>query len=131
MRPTQEVSQIVGAFRPSWLVFENFIPKEHVNDLDNTQVLLTEFKSDITNYGDGTFNSVVLAVTIQIFYGFNLSESMLLAEIELMEKLKDSGWLTISSEPYYLDVSTNTTKQQTKKNITVEKIVEINELKGE
>ena len=44
MRPTQEVSQIVGAFRPSWLVFENFIPKEHVNDLDNTQVLLTEFK---------------------------------------------------------------------------------------
>jgi hypothetical protein len=42
MRPTQEVSQIVGDFRPSWLVFENFIPKEHVNDLDNTQVLLTE-----------------------------------------------------------------------------------------
>ncbi|EQC58395.1 hypothetical protein LLT6_05400 [Lactococcus cremoris subsp. cremoris TIFN6] len=56
---------------------------------------------------------------------------MLLAEIELMEKLKDSGWLTTSSEPHYLDVSTNTTKQQTKKNITVEKIVEINELKGE
>ncbi|WP_270329623.1 DUF806 family protein [Lactococcus lactis] len=111
MRPTQEVSQIVGDFRPSWLVFENFIPKEHINDLDNTQVLLTEFKSDITNYGDGTFNSVILAVTIQIFYGFNLSESMLIAEIELMEKLKDSGWLTTSSEPHYLDVSTNTTKQ--------------------
>lgn len=131
MRPTEEVSQIVSAFRPNWQVFENFIPKEHINDLDNTQVLLTEFKSDITNYGDGTFNSVVLAVTIQIFYGFNLSESMLLAEIELMEKLKDSGWLTTSSEPHYLDVSTNTTKQHTKKNITVEKVVSISNLKGE
>lgn len=131
MRPTQEVSQIVSAFRPNWQVFEDSIPKEHINDLQNTQVLLTEFKSDITDYGDGTFNSVVLAVTIQIFYGFNLSESMLLAEIELMEKLKDSGWLTISSEPHYLDVSTNTTKQQTKKNITVEKVVSISELKGE
>lgn len=131
MRPTQEVSQIVSAFRPNWQVFEDSIPKEHINDLQNTQVLLTEFKSDITDYGDGTFNSVVLAVTIQIFYGFNLSESMLLAEIELMEKLKDNGWLTISSEPHYLDVSTNTTKQQTKKNITVEKVVSISELKGE
>lgn len=131
MRPTEEVSQIVSAFRPNWQVFEDSIPKEHINDLQNTQVLLTEFKSDITDYGDGTFNSVVLAVTIQIFYGFNLSESMLLAEIELMEKLKDSGWLTISSEPHYLDVSTNTTKQQTKKNITVEKVVSISELKGE
>lgn len=131
MRPTEEVSQIVSAFRPNWQVFEDSIPKEHINDLQNTQVLLTEFKSDVTDYGDGTFNSVVLAVTIQIFYGFNLSESMLLAEIELMEKLKDSGWLTISSEPHYLDVSTNTTKQQTKKNITVEKVVSISELKGE
>lgn len=131
MRPTEEVSQIVSAFRPNWQVFEDLIPKEHINDLQNTQVLLTEFKSDITDYGDGTFNSVVLAVTIQIFYGFNLSESMLLAEVGLMEKLKDSGWLTTVSEPHYIDISTNTEKQQTKKNITVEKVVSISELEGE
>lgn len=131
MRPTEEVLQIVSAFRPNWQVFEDLIPKEHINDLQNTQVLLTEFKSDVTDYGDGTFNSVVLAVTIQIFYGFNLDESMLLAEVGLMDKLKDSGWLTISSEPHYIDISTNTEKQQTKKNITVEKVVSISELEGE
>lgn len=131
MRPTQEVSQIVSAFRPNWQVFEDSIPKEHINDLQNTQVLLTEFKSDITDYGDGTFNSVVLAVTIQIFYGFNLSESMLLAEVGLMNLLKKNKWLTTVSEPHYIDISTNTEKQQTKKNITVEKVVSISELEGE
>lgn len=131
MRPTEEVSQIVSAFRPNWQVFEDLIPKEHINDLQNTQVLLTEFKSDVTDYGDGTFNSVVLAVTIQIFYGLNLDESMLLAEVGMMEKLKDSGWLTTENGPHYIDISTNTEKQQTKKNITVEKVVSISELKGE
>lgn len=131
MRPTEEVSQIVSAFRPNWQVFEDSIPKEHINDLQNTQVLLTEFKSDITDYGDGTFNSVVLAVTIQIFYGFNLSESMLLAEIELMKSLENEWWHITSSEPHYIDISTNTENQQTIKNITVEKIVSISNLKGE
>ena len=131
MRPTEEVSQIVSAFRPNWQVFEDLIPKEHINDLQNTQVLLTEFKSDITDYGDGTFNSVFLAVTIQIFYGFNLSESMLLAEIELMKSLENEGWRITSSEPHYIDISTNTENQQTIKNITVEKTISISNLKGE
>lgn len=131
MRPTEEVSQIVSAFRPNWQVFEDSIPKEHINDLQNTQVLLTEFKSDITDYGDGTFNSVFLAVTIQIFYGFNLSESMLLAEIELMKSLENEGWRITSSEPHYIDISTNTENQQTIKNITVEKTISISNLEGE
>lgn len=131
MRPTEEVSQIVSAFRPNWQVFEDSIPKEHINDLQNTQVLLTEFKSDITDYGDSTFNSVVMAVTIQIFYGLKFAESMIFSEIGIMKSLETEGWRITSSEPHYLDISTNTENQQTIKNITVEKTISISNLKGE
>lgn len=128
MRPTQEVAKIITAYRPTWLVFEDSIPEEKINDLENTQVLLRETKSDISHYGDDTFNAVDLAVTIQIFYGFNLAESMLLAEVGLMKALEKSNWKTTASEPHYLDISTNTDKQQTIKNLTVEKTVNIAEI---
>ncbi|WP_312681920.1 DUF806 family protein [Lactococcus taiwanensis] len=128
MRPTQEVAKIIAAYRPTWLVFEDSIPEEKINDLKNTQVLLRETKSDISHYGDDTFNAVDLAVTIQIFYGFNLAESMLLAEVGLMKSLEKSNWKTTASEPHYLDISTNTDKQQMIKNLTVEKTVNIAEI---
>lgn len=131
MRPTEEVSEIISVLKPDWLVFEDAIPSEHINDLQSTQVLLKEFKSDIGDYGDSTFNSVVMAVTIQIFYGLKFAESMIFSEIEIMKSLENEGWRITSSEPHYLDISTNTENQQTIKNITVEKTVSISNLKGE
>ncbi|MCJ1993801.1 DUF806 family protein [Lactococcus piscium] len=131
MRPVEEVSNIAKSFRPKWGVFIDSIPAEKLKDLENTQVLVREEKSDVSNYGDGTFSSVILGVSIQIFYGFNFEESMLFVEVDLMTIFIKNGWKITSSEPHYLDISTNTDQQQTVKNITVEKTVNLNDLKGE
>lgn len=127
MLPTQLIADEINVLYPEFEVFIGSIDEDVINNKETTQVLLSESDLDNTLLGDGTFNSLYVGVDIQIFYGSNFEDDMILTEIRLMKHLESLGWSITDSQPHYLDIS-QTDYQQTIKNITVNKIMTLEEI---
>lgn len=127
MRPVELVNTVVHDNFSDFQIYEDSIPESVINDVHSTQVLLKESQSDISQFGDMTFNSMTVGVDIQIFYSVDYEEDMILTEIKLMKALENNGWSITNSQPHYIDLS-QTDVQQTIKNITVNKIITLEEI---
>lgn len=127
MRPVELVNTVVHDNFSDFQIYEDSIPESVINDVHSTQVLLKESQSDISQFGDMTFNSVTVGVDIQIFYSVDYEEDMILTEIKLMKALENDGWSITNSQPHYIDLS-QTDVQQTIKNISINKILTLEEV---
>lgn len=127
MTPVETIKDVVTATYPAFQVFTDSIPEEYIDNYATTQVLIRESQSNIDGLGDMTFNLIQYGADIQIFYGTDLTEDMLLIEIKLMKALEQAGWVISYSQPHYLDLS-NTDVQQTVKIITITKEITLEEL---
>lgn len=126
MTPVEEIKNVVHSVFPDWQVYFYAIPEEVIDDKQVTQVLITESNSDITTYGNGTFNSMALGYRLQVFYGLG-EENLIGKEIKLYKALEGAEWRITDSQPRYLDIS-QTDEQQIIKNIEVNKTVSIDEI---
>lgn len=82
------------------------------NDVDNTILFLTEVTNQPTSYSNDTFKRWQLVVELQIFWGSDPEvNNIQIAEIELMKKIINQGWLVEQSSPHTTDPDT---KQITK-----------------
>lgn len=127
MRPVELVNTVVHDNFSDFQIYEDSIPESVINDVHSTQVLLKESQSDISQFGDMTFNSMTVGVDIQIFYSVDYDEDMILTEIKLMKALENDGWSITNSQPHYIDLS-QTDVQQTIKNISINKILTLEEM---
>lgn len=127
MRPVELVNTVVHDNFSDFQIYEDSIPESVINDVHSTQVLLKESQSDISQFGDMTFNSMTVGVDIQIFYSVDYDEDMILTEIKLMKALENDGWSITNSQPHYIDLS-QTDIQQTIKNISINKILTLEEI---
>lgn len=127
MRPVELVNTVVHDNFSNFQVYEDSIPESVINDVHSTQVLLKESQSDISQFGDMTFNSMTVGVDIQIFYSVDYDEDMILTEIKLMKALENDGWSITNSQPHYIDLS-QTDVRQTIKNISINKILTLEEM---
>lgn len=127
MRPITKVEQIITNLFPDFEVYTDSIDEDELDDVDVTQVLLKESNTDNTQHGDDTFNSILIGIDIQIFYGRHFNDDVFIAEIKLMKELESQGWKIVDSQPHYLDIS-QTDYQQTIKNLTVSKIMTLEEI---
>lgn len=127
MRPVELVNAVVHDNFSDFQIYEDSIPESVINDVHSTQVLLKESQSDISQFGDMTFNSMTVGVDIQIFYSVDYDEDMILTEIKLMKALENDGWSITNSQPHYIDLS-QTDVQQTIKNISINKILTLEEI---
>ncbi|MFP7153283.1 DUF806 family protein [Weissella paramesenteroides] len=127
MRPVELVNTVVHDNFSDFQIYEDSIPESVINDVHSTQVLLKESQSDISQFGDMTFNSMTVGVDIQIFYSVDYEEDMILTEIKLMKALENDGWSITNSQPHYIDLS-QTDVQQTIKNISINKILTLEEI---
>lgn len=127
MRPVELVNTVVHNNFSDFQIYEDSIPESVINDVHSTQVLLKESQSDISQFGDMTFNSMTVGVDIQIFYSVDYDEDMILTEIKLMKALENDGWSITNSQPHYIDLS-QTDVQQTIKNISINKILTLEEI---
>lgn len=127
MRPITKVEQIISNLFPDFEVYTDSIDEDKIDNVDVTQVLLKESNTDNTQHGDDTFNSILVGVDIQIFYGREFNDDVFIAEIKLMKELESQGWKIVDSQPHYLDIS-QTDYQQTIKNLTVSKIMTLEEI---
>lgn len=127
MRPVELVNTVVHDNFSDFQIYEDSIPESVINDVHSTQVLLKESQSDISQFGDMTFNSMTVGVDIQIFYSVDYDEDMILTEIKLMKALENDGWSITNSQPHYIDLS-QTDVRQTIKNISINKILTLEEI---
>lgn len=127
MRPVELVNTVVHDNFSDFQIYEDSIPESVINDVHSTQVLLKESQSDISQFGDMTFNSMTVGVDIQIFYSVDYDEDMILTEIKLMKALENDGWSITNSQPHYIDLS-QTDVRQTIKNISINKILTLEEM---
>lgn len=127
MRPVELVNTVVHDNFSDFQIYEDSIPESVINDVHSTQVLLKESQSDISQFGDMTFNSMTVGVDIQIFYSVDYDEDMILTEIKLMKALENDGWSITNSQPHYIDLS-QTDVRQTIKNISINKILTLEEV---
>jgi hypothetical protein len=127
LRPVELVNTVVHDNFSDFQIYEDSIPESVINDVHSTQVLLKESQSDISQFGDMTFNSMTVGVDIQIFYSVDYDEDMILTEIKLMKALENDGWSITNSQPHYIDLS-QTDVQQTIKNISINKILTLEEI---
>ncbi|WP_166434932.1 DUF806 family protein [Weissella paramesenteroides] len=127
MRPINLVLQIISNSFPKFHVFVDSIDEEQINNTKVTQVLLKESEFDNVQHGDDTFNSLSVGIDIQIFYSDDFKDDLTITEIKLMKDLESKGWKITDSQPHYLDIS-QTDIQQTIKNITVNKIITLEEV---
>ena len=127
MRPVELVNTVVHDNFSDFQIYEDSIPESVINDVHSTQVLLKESQSDISQFGDMTFNSMTVGVDIQIFYSVDYDEDMILTEIKLMKALENDCWSITNSQPHYIDLS-QTDVRQTIKNISINKILTLEEM---
>lgn len=107
-------------------IFLDSIPKEELNSVDKTQILLTESDDGPEDYGNSDFVTLLYGVYIQIFYtnSENAVIDITKIEIELMKFLISKDWLIVQSQKHYLDPDTG----QMIKNITVQRTMTLSEI---
>ena len=107
-------------------IFLDSIPKEEIDSINKTQILLTESQNTPSDYGNSQFVQFSLGVYIQIFYTNDPESDIdtIKSEIDLMTTLINQDWLIASSLAHYQDPDTG----QMIKNLTVQRIVTLSEI---
>jgi Protein of unknown function (DUF806). len=126
-RPVEIVKEVMESSQfPFDDIFLDSIPENELDSSDKTQILLTESSSQLGDYGNSNFTSLLYGVYIQIFYtnAENSDIDIIKNEIELMKYLVENDWLIVQSQAHYLDP---TTKQMIK-NITVQRTMTLSEI---
>jgi hypothetical protein len=124
MRPVQEIVDIFANKFPDYDVYTDSIPAEVLDDTDKTQVLIMESESSNDLHANNTFNGLLIGYDIQIFYSLEFLNNIFEAEVNLMKNLEQKRWTINDSQRHYNDPITG----QTIKNITVNKIYELDEI---
>lgn len=128
IRPVNMVENIINA---SGLnvddIFTDEIPEENLknDDLNRTQILITEARSTPATWGNGTFYDLDVAIDIQIFYSVDFNEDMTIFEVKLMKFFEKNGWRIADSQPHYPDISSSSEVHQIIKNMTITKNIGI------
>lgn len=126
-RPVELVQQVIEASSfPFDDIFQDSIPKEEINAIDKTQILITEASFNPDNYGNSEFISINYGVYIQIFYTSDPNSSIdtIKSEIDLMQTLGKAEWLVTQSQARYEDPNTG----QMIKNLTVQRTFTLSEI---
>lgn len=107
-------------------IFIDSIPKEELDSINKTQVLLTESDDSPEDYGNSDFVTLLYGVYIQIFYtnSEDAAIDITKVEIDLMKYLVSNDWLVVQSQKHYLDPDTG----QMIKNITVQRTMTLSEI---
>ena len=95
--PVSQVASLVDTLKLTWLdkVYLNEIPKEDLDNIDSTVMLLQETDSSPAYHANSTFKGLAMGVEVQIFYKVDLEDDFnpIEAEIALLKALKGAGWL--------------------------------------
>lgn len=116
MMPVDMLAQNIISLNLPWIEPANVIctnmTADQKNDVDNTILFLTEATNQPANYSNDTIKRWQLVVELQIFWGLDPDvDNIQIAEIELMKKIINQGWLVEQSSPHTTDPDT---KQITK-----------------
>mgnify|MGYP000883952095 FL=1 len=73
-------------------VYTSNLPKEELDNVDETIVLVTDANSELGLSGNNTFHLVRRQVEIQIFYKLDIDFDIDSFEVRLMKLLKSNHW---------------------------------------
>lgn len=109
--PVDMLAQNIISLNLPWIEPANVIctnmTADQKNDVDNTILFLTEATNQPANYSNDTIKRWQLVVELQIFWGLDPDvDNIQIAEIELMRKIIDQGWLVEQSSPHTTDPDT-------------------------
>lgn len=111
MMPVDLLAIDIKSLHLSWINQDNIIctnmTEGEKNDVKNTILFLTEAANQPANHANDNFKRWQIVVELQIFWAINPDvENIQIAEIELMQKLLDKGWLIQQSAPHTTDPDT-------------------------
>lgn len=112
MMPVDMLAQNIINLKLPWIkpanVICNNMTADQKNDVDDTILFLTEVTNQPANYSNDTIKRWQLVVELQIFWGSDpdVDNNIQIAEIELMRKIIDQGWLVEQSSPHMTDPDT-------------------------
>ena len=111
MMPVDMLAKIIISLNLPWIEPANVIctnmTADQKNDVDNTILFLTEVTNQPANYSNDTIKRWQLVIELQIFWGSDPDvDNIQIAEIELMRKIIDQGWLVQQSSPHTTDPDT-------------------------
>ena len=112
MMPVDMMAQNIINLKLPWIkpanVICNNMTADQKNDVDDTILFLTEVTNQPANYSNDTIKRWQLVVELQIFWGSDpdVDNNIQIAEIELMRKIIDQGWLVEQSSPHTTDPDT-------------------------
>lgn len=116
MMPVDMLAQNIISLKLQWINPANVIctnmNDDQKNDVDDTILFLTEAINQPVAHSNDQIKRWQIAIELQIFWGSNPDvDNIQIAEIELMKKLINQGWLVEQSSPHTTDPDT---KQITK-----------------
>lgn len=112
MMPVDMLAQNIINLKLPWIkpanVICNNMTADQKNDVDDTILFLTEVTNQPANYSNDTIKRWQLVVELQIFWGSDpdVDNDIQIAEIELMRKIIDQGWLVEQSSQHTTDPDT-------------------------
>lgn len=111
MMPVDMLAQNIINLKLPWIkpanVICNNMTADQKNDVDDTILFLTEVTNQPANYSNDTIKRWQLVVELQIFWSSDPDvDNIQIAEIELMRKIIDQGWLVEQSSPHTTDPDT-------------------------
>lgn len=108
--PVDELRDDILALNLSWLAPDNIVCSnlslEQMNDVDNTIIFITEASNQPINWANAKIGRWQITLEVQIFWAINTEVNIQEAEIELMQKLIDKGWLIEQSGSHTIDPDT-------------------------
>ena len=106
--PVVQAVNLIKSKNYKWLdsIYQGSIPTETADDDTKTVVLVTEYLSEPTYYGNAQFKGWLIGVEVQIFYKKNPDENFLKSEIELASLFKKNKWQVEQSKNHIKDPDT-------------------------
>lgn len=106
--PVVQALKMVNSASFSWLdgAYQTALPSDVIGNTDKTIVLITEFLSEPTNFGNSKFKGWLIGVEAQIFYKSKIDFNTLNAEIDFARLFEKSGWHIEQSKNHTKDPDT-------------------------
>lgn len=111
MMPVDLLAQNIISLNLRWINPANVIctnmNDDQKNDVDDTILFLTEATNQPVSHSNDQIKRWQIAIELQIFWGSDPDvDNIQIAEIELMKRLVDQGWLVEQSSPHTTDPDT-------------------------
>lgn len=108
MTVSGDAADIISGAQYGWLdnVYKGFIPKEHLDDTDSTDCLITENVNAPTSFGNNNFSEIQQGVAIRLFYSLSFGYDPDDCEVKLMKLFIFNGWSIDNSDTRYIDPDT-------------------------